>query len=482
MHKSSYFNMLRAQRRAGFSLAELIVAVAVLALMLALAGQVFSLTLRSTGQATALTEVNQMLRNVERTMREDLKYVEPGNTVLVIVGNPVNAYWTQAGREADDDGQPDNGYPLPIDPERERATGLPDYPRADMLMFFTGRQGESTVYTADAATNAAQAAPVTSQLQQVTYGHAVLGDYLADGLGGYTFSPGPDAFPADPADVSQVPAEMWHLTRRAVLLSPNPSPGYLSDPGSVNPPWPTCFEDTPDPNCLAHPNVLNGSCDVVADFNFVTEVLAPGTVSYHAAFPFYLPSVFDDPADINVTVLPRRSEIDETLPSLLGRRVGHYLLPKCASFKVEWTIDPRGAVAAGRLDGESEVYWFDPGNFDPVDSAVEHEVFASLDEAADRFPARATELRGIYQTASVHSDGQTYSLEQRFSSTDSDFMLNNQSRTNAAIFTAQRMDTGGALVPEDVFPTALRVTIDVFDPERRLERPMRHVMIIPVGQ
>ena len=30
-------------------------------------------------------------------------------------------------------------------------------------------------------------------------------------------------------------------------------------------------------------------------------------------------------------------------------------------------------------------------------------------------------------------------------------------------------------------PAALRITVDVFDRERRLDRPIRHVMTIPVG-
>jgi hypothetical protein len=36
-------------------------------------------------------------------------------------------------------------------------------------------------------------------------------------------------------------------------------------------------------------------------------------------------------------------------------------------------------------------------------------------------------------------------------------------------------------VLDPMFPGALRITIDVFDKERRLDRPIRHVMVIPIG-
>ena len=34
---------------------------------------------------------------------------------------------------------------------------------------------------------------------------------------------------------------------------------------------------------------------------------------------------------------------------------------------------------------------------------------------------------------------------------------------------------------DPLFPTALRITVDVYDRAGRLERPVRHVMTIPVG-
>src|SRR3972149_4886524 len=115
---------LSARLRA-FSLAELVISIGILVLMMSLAGQVFNFTVQSTGQATALTEIMQQLRAFEHTLREDLRGVQPGNSLILIQGNPVNAYWTQNGKDADDDGTPsdDEGYPHAADPEREKLDG-----------------------------------------------------------------------------------------------------------------------------------------------------------------------------------------------------------------------------------------------------------------------------------------------------------------------------------------------------------------------
>src|SRR5262245_53563026 len=108
-----------ASKQRAFSLAELVISIAILLLMLSLAGQVFNLTVKSTGQATAITRVNEAFRVLEETLREDLRHVQPGQSVIVIQGNPVNTYWTRNGKDADGDGKPDTGYPHTADPERD---------------------------------------------------------------------------------------------------------------------------------------------------------------------------------------------------------------------------------------------------------------------------------------------------------------------------------------------------------------------------
>ncbi|MFQ5415274.1 MAG: type II secretion system protein J, partial [Phycisphaerae bacterium] len=412
----------RARRCRAFTLAELVVAVGILALMMALAGQVFSITVRSTGQATALTSVSQALRQLELTLRDDLRHAEPGNSLILIQSNPVNAYWTQRGAGADVDGKPANGYPHPADPDREDAAGNPVAPRADILMIFTARTALSTVYPA-----------VSSDLQQVVYGHAVLGEYEPTGdappAPAFAFVPGPDAFPTNPAfgtpdpnAVSPVPAESWHLARRSMLLTQAPQPDNVAPAwarwlGGVGP------GETIDPT--DNP-VLLGETDVVGGFAYDKRVLVPT-----GGYPWYLPEILTNDAKPYA-----RSRLDPDPPAPLADRLGHYLLPHCASFKVEWTLDPRGEAFAGRLDDEREVFWFDQG--DDVDP------LASLQRALeDLAPGTLREINLRYVLEAVTlGRGPFYSLTDRFRTTaaggDPDWILSPDGRPNLVVFTASR--------------------------------------------
>ena len=62
-----------------------------------------------------------------------------------------------------------------------------------------------------------------------------------------------------------------------------------------------------------------------------------------------------------------RSRLDTTPPPLYANRLGHYLLPHCASFKVEWSLNPKSDFVAGNLAGQREILWIDAGRTnDPV--------------------------------------------------------------------------------------------------------------------
>lgn len=542
MRKYVPFNGLGAQsaspRRTAFTLAELVVAIGVLLLMLSLAGQVFNLTIQSTGQATALTRIGQQLRSLERTLREDLADVQPGESLIVIQGNPVNAYWTALGQDADPDrgspsGGPANGYPHAADPERETAIPskpaeqVPVLPRADMLMFFTNRTASSYVDPS-----------VTSNVQQVVYGHAELGDYTPTGIstptptcddpvpsirtGAFRFQRAREAsatkglFPVDgkeypsPTGLCEVPAADWHLARRSVLLMPTAAPPL--PPGA--PPalaWPT--------GTLADPRLLRNESDVLWNFNYDNAVLkpkpGPGSVGAPPTYP--LNGCWQPPAGILGTtgiVSLARSQLDPSPPALCAGRLGHYLLPNCASFKVEWSLNPRSDFVAGRLDGGNEILWFDPGHVedqtkpsasgdDPMkplaDAIASLDARIKLESNAQKKRAlneQRTALNDLLNVPSLRSDGQVYSLAERFGiapatgsspCTPTD-RLAADGRANLILFAANRrvLDPTTALppayVPDDVFPGALKITVDVFDPEHRLERPIRHVMVIPVGR
>jgi len=507
-------------RASAFSLAELVVSLGILVLMFALVGQVFNFTVQSTGQATAIVEVNQQLRALEQTLRDDLAFVEQGRSVMVIQGNSVNAYWTPDNKEADDDGNPATGYPMKADAEREYIKGdkpAPAPPRADMLMFFSARK--ATSYTDSA---------VTADLQQVVYGHAELGEYVAnrssDGGGTtYTFEgivstqkgkTDQPMFPVDqsgypsPTKTCLVPASQWHLARRSVLIAPTYQP-------RVDPPG---VDITTNPVAeLDDPRLLDGSTDIIAHFilpsqpstfrcsgdcppfNFDEDVLRPATNNEFTAqeapvfFAWQLPRIFAH------GVKPYgRSRLDVTPPPALATRLGHYLLPNCASFKVEWTLDPRSSLVAGRLDGMTEVLWFDPGfvdeknKFNPAPdeddplNALEDAITAAKQQNR---AALARNLESLLDDRTEHLDGTNYMMQARFRSNqmDANFFppMGSDGRANTVAFVANRRDQSTnefELVPDDIFPSALRITVDVYDREGRLDRPIRHVMVIPVGR
>lgn len=494
------------QPRRGFSLSELVVSVAVLSLMVLLTGQVLNLTVKSTGQATALTNTTQRIRLFEQVLREDLRYVQPGRSVMVIQGNPVNAYWKQSQQEADD-GNPGNGYPHSGDPERLDPFNPNRLvkPRADILMYFTARPATSYIDPT-----------VKSTVQQVVLGHARLGDYVseydaqgmpqdADQDGGpFRFVRGPEAFPLDgnnaPSStaVSPAPAEFWHLARRAVILLAPPE---------VDSTWPKTLRAT-NPNAAGMINqdrglqILRGQRDVVDNFNFTARVLEPhrppslSSDPQTGVFPWYLPQVFDTTGTQgNFGMIPfQRTQLDPSPPALYASRLGAFLLPNCASFKVEWALDPRSPIVGGRLDGEDETYWIDQGDEgNPAGgNAMLPNPFRAIDDKIQQLRAmdpdhpRANRLEDLIYSPRGGAGNLRYSLVERFRD-DADWRLSPAptNRTNTAVFTASRLDETNPMqsriVAEDVFPRALRITIDVFDDERRLDRPIRHVMVIPVG-
>lgn len=478
----------RNQRRAGFTLAELLVSVGILLVMLGLVGQVMNVTVQATGQATALTEVNRSLRILEQTLREDLKGVHNGSGVMVIQGNPINTYWTQDDADADEPKNPLDGYPHDADPERER-NDIPDYvepPRADLLMFFTQRQRTSYItYPAPSFSGTIPEA-VHSNVQQVVYGHANLGDYELNDAGEYNFEAFPDSFPAYPA-LSPTPAENWHLARRVIHLLPDTTDSIAE--------WVSYNNTSADrlgpavsntiPMNPSEYRLLTGESDVVYNFNYDELVLKNS-----AGEPLFLPEIFD-----GQTMPFSRSFLDESPPAVLAERLGHYFIPFCASFKVEWTFDPRAAFVGGRLAEENQVFWIDLGalgNDDPP-TLTKSNPLASIkranQEAGDIGPAatdRAADLDNLMnQPLFDQNTAAPYSLGDRFGESPDPQWLgsgyDNGVSANFAAFVANRGGTTDAPVLDELFPTALRITVDVYDDAKRLARPIRYVMVIPVG-
>ncbi len=484
IHNSLANRHILRNRRTAFSLAELIVAVGILILMLSLAGQVFSLTARSTGQAAALTDVHQNLRAFERTLRDDLRSVRPGESVLFIQARPVKAYWQQAGIDADDDNDPLNGYPHPQDPERECVTcdNVLAPPRADKMMFFAPRKTNSAVFE-----------NTTAQAQQIVYAHGNLGEYISGGQGKLTFDSNPDAFPLlNSQDASPVAASTWHLARRNLLLMPVEPPS--ADVNGLR--WAnSLWEDGEGGDDTI--SVLKGTVDVVGNFSFENLVLQPADPGL---IPLQLPQAFYDSTG-TITPLYSRSSLDLTPPARKASTLGHYFLPNCASFKVEWALDPNSTFVGGRLDYERELIWIDPGGGVWVDDQEYNplrELEAAFADASQNGPGdRFLKLRELLatgvnspQNAATGFDGlQEYTLLSRFRDNPEWRFDEDGGKTYTNVFLANRADAGVyqdtgriELLSEDIFPAAIRVTVDVYDSDNRLERPVRHVMVVPVGR
>ncbi|MCH7701112.1 MAG: type II secretion system protein [Planctomycetes bacterium] len=441
-----------AKRHGAFTLTELIVAVAIMGLMVVTAGKVFTLTLGSTGKAQALTHAAQALRVLEGSLRTELAAVDPKGSMLLIEAHSINAHWMATGLEADLDGDPSTGYPHLPDPEREDSNGDLIPPRADVLMFFTA--ASETAYAG---------LPEVGTTQVVTYGHAEMGEINPQSAGGAWLT-GPVPFPTDPVTIFSVPAQTWHLARRSVLLVPTvPSDINLGGNGFGNR-LDDSSVDPNDPSSFPRFAIRDGQRDIVGSAS--AYLFSQNYTSYPGPADWVL-----DPS------WHARSRMDATPPAVFANRLGHYFLPGCASFKVEWTIDDP------RLVGERNVYWFDSGyRKDPSDpNDVEDKLGELLNVINDPMtdPNQALRLQALRKE-----------LVPRFGGTPFDVLDTSlfpmpiagrpvwldvdPTTVNAA------NPTGGAADP--FFPTALRITVDLVDSKSRFDRPLRHVMILPVGQ
>ena len=84
---------VRSYRASAFSLAELVVALGILVLMFALAGQVFNVTVQSTGQATAIVQVNQQkVWQPRQLMAEFQEAKKNGRKFLLLLVEGVNGF------------------------------------------------------------------------------------------------------------------------------------------------------------------------------------------------------------------------------------------------------------------------------------------------------------------------------------------------------------------------------------------------------
>jgi hypothetical protein len=198
--------------------------------------------------------------------------------------------------------------------------------------------------------------------------------------------------------------------------------------------------------------------------------------------------------------------------------MGANFMPRCASFKVEWALDlgdlEFGELRGTTLPGASEPIWIDPANIvttiesiqtaydDYVDNvcaslACESQVGGIRDDILDKLAPRDASLNPStmvpaqclegHGTTRFIDPGETGSTAPAVRSTHIFYAR----KPEPTCFAKYRDPSTGEMLggipepperPDPLFPRALRITIDVADPVGRLERPIRHVMILPVGQ
>ena len=362
---------------------------------------------------------------------------------------------------------------------------------------------------------------------------------------------GPDATPG----VQDV-ARDWHLARRAVILMDNVSfdqeelnnrDRYAHVLSPTNPLGNQVagFVETAPPSIdpLLEQHYLNwilgGEIDVVSpavgpisslvyvppfqDFQFGAEVGARvfeavnnGAFTYGAAPAFWL----------------ARSHLDTQPPPTGAHRLGHYFVPHCASFKVEWTPNEISGGGGDLLAeaGLPEVIWIDPfkepDSVNPVAIANNHPFDPITGVGTKPFHLDEFEIMAQKMSRPLGSEagnalvantqlgppstfpGGSYlyqvnlGLRARFGNSlgtiagnqlnvyDFDQDLSSAPQVNPSYNThswySQDFNVGTTTTsvgtPDPLWPKALRITIDLFDDAGRFNEPVRYVFIFKVGQ
>lgn len=343
-------------RPSAFTLIEMLVSLAVMALALSVVGVVFTITTRTTSQTAAYSEVHNWVRQCMEQIKEDLRYCNPSESVLVLVGRTQAAALTQNDLEAgkfyrvltgNKNASSLGGY----DPETAAGLDNADWrlaqysnPRADILMFFSNRPTASQAPNPSDDANDPYAAGVRFAPIRVVYGHAALGN--AVWTSAKTWS-----FPTTVRHIEQtlsggqsvIPANRWHLARVATIIEPSAGQTQLSAnacanvplgrpyiDGTVYMPGDAAFLDLP---YLAH--------TALGPTNAVFGGTIPPLLSPYGALTSILPTINSLIYSSGTTTPPPLHHVAtvlEDVPVELRGNMGVHLLPGCAWFQVEFLM------------------------------------------------------------------------------------------------------------------------------------------------
>lgn len=450
----------RTARRRAFTLVEMLVSLAVVSVALVVVVTAFTITTRTARQAAAYSEASAWVRQFTQQLEEDLAYCVPSESVLVLVGRKQAAALTADDLAAQRPHRVLTGDPTAPNAEREyRDGGQSSDPRADLLAFFTNRPTVSQSPALEPGTNLndprirreveyARGAKFAPAL--VAYGHAARGRYERRSGGDNFFAPLTPAdhigVPGDPQALSPIPANQWHLARRATIIeSPLGGTGYSTQ---------LAFAHQDGFEALRR-GVLDltrgGNRSYAADVaafrlsEFLAAASAPGgflglrsaelyrlnggTVFQTVNRLLYGPDSNDERLRHVATVLPEP-------PADLRGNLGVHMLPGCAWFQVEF-LAPE----------------------DPLNSRLYEQPGSDFSRSWDDFRWMEVEPGRTYIFAPDSLENRSALLQtERLAQ---DFQLLNPNRPNNVQNRVARL-----------WPYAIRVTVRVYDPRGRLPEPI----------
>ena len=360
-----------ARGRAGMTLTELLVAVAIMAGLILIVASVFSTASSAAGRTVAHTEILDAVNGFESTLRDDLRSLAPGY-LLIFSPNPDRS--TGSNLPQLPDTLMDMPDVAPIRPS-DQGVGMGTNPRrparADVISFVSsGREHTSWWY---AARMGGKSVPLIRPDALITYAHGI--DPAVGGSGG--------TVPADEAS-------RWSFCRRAILL------GVPSDTANVIYPYPGAqAPPRPYPFNLgaAWRPFEEGWTDAATTTltEFLDAVQRADTANLATVYARSI--VWPDITDPNIT--------DASIQANFFRAQNARFMPRVGSVIIEWT-DGSLAVPAqvqttpyppGYVPSEPGLKWFGQprdvngdGDFDDPEDVVTQQYWAGRQNNATLYP------------------------------------------------------------------------------------------------
>ena len=489
--------------RRGFTLTEMLVALAVMVLAMAMVTSVFSVTTKTAAMSAAVADVELILRNAAEELRQDLEHCDPAESILYIEGRTQAAALTEDQRQSRRFqrfliGDPKDKQLEQGPDARFAETPPPQYsdPRADVLMFFTNRPSIARV----PAQNPLSGSDKYNEFQrallrgmqhypiQVVYGHAAVTTAQRLNNGAWDFVRPPRHIDetvdggSDPQKISLLPLTRWQLARRATLIY-DPPPfftGYSPRLQFNVTEMQSMAEEFPQDNRYA------ADATLLSYRSLLTAISPQGLPAFpqHRASALYSPYLFDGSTlpGVNLPWIPQPRTLIQNLiylqyssvpnallhryvatvlenpPAALGSNVNLRLVPGCVWFKVEILIpeDPRNSLESPLSNQRAETpRWVEvePGKaycFVP-DSAENRELVRSKLQTGTPIPVLGSRLATfacVVPPYGVNVNGVDYKALD--------------SVTNRVV----RM-----------WPYAIRVTMRAIDPNARLEKPITRSVV-----